>query len=47
MELELNVIDSKDSGNYQCKRDKVILKNVFLDVSENNGKLKNSLHKVD
>ena len=36
MELELYALDSDDSGNYQCKRDKSILKNIYLNVSENN-----------
>lgn len=34
MELDLFAVDPKtDSGNYQCKRDNVILKNVFLQVN--------------
>ncbi len=35
MELELYALDAEDSGNYQCKRDKSILKNIYLNVSEN------------
>lgn len=39
MELELYAVDPEDSGVYQCKRDKTVLKNVVLQVLENNGKL--------
>ena len=35
MELDLFAVDPKtDSGNYQCKRDNIILKNVFLQVNK-------------
>lgn len=36
MELELYAVDPDDSGVYQCKRDKVILKNVVLQVMDSN-----------
>ena len=35
MELELFAVDPDDSGVYQCKRDKTILKNVILNVLDN------------
>jgi hypothetical protein len=36
MELELIAVDSADSGNYQCKRDKTVLKNILLQVVDYN-----------
>lgn len=33
MELDLYAVDPNDSGNYQCKRDLTILKNVILSVN--------------
>jgi hypothetical protein len=36
MELELYAVDPDDSGVYQCKRDKTVLKNVVLQVMDNN-----------
>jgi hypothetical protein len=33
MELDLFAVDPQDSGNYQCKRDQTILKNVVLVVN--------------
>lgn len=36
MELDLFAVDLEDSGNYQCKRDKTILKNVILQVNSGN-----------
>lgn len=33
MELELYAVEPNDSGVYQCKKDKTILKNVFLQIS--------------
>lgn len=36
MELDLFAVDPNDSGNYQCKRDKTILKNVILHVNKAN-----------
>jgi hypothetical protein len=37
LKLKIN----KFKGNYLCKKDKTILKNIFLEVSENNGKYSN------
>lgn len=37
MELELYALDPEDSGVYQCKRDKTVLKNVVLQVVQNSG----------
>lgn len=34
MELDLYALNPKDSGNYQCKRDKTILKNIMLQVNQ-------------
>lgn len=36
MELELYALGSDDSGHYQCKRDKSVLKNVYLSVAPEN-----------
>jgi hypothetical protein len=36
MELELYAVDPDDSGVYQCKRDKTVLKNVVLQVVDSN-----------
>ena len=36
MELELYAVDPDDSGVYQCKRDKTVLKNVVLQVLDSN-----------
>ncbi|RMZ99618.1 kin of IRRE 2 [Brachionus plicatilis] len=33
MELELYAVEPNDSGVYQCRKDKTILKNVFLQIS--------------
>ena len=37
MELELYAVDPEDSGVYQCKRDKTVLKNVVLQVVDSKG----------
>lgn len=37
MELDLYAVEPEDSGLYQCRRDKTILKNVFLQVVGNSG----------
>ena len=38
MELDIYAVDPEDSGVYECRRDKSILKNVVLQVL-NNGNL--------
>lgn len=42
MELELYAVDPDDSGTYQCKRDTTILKNVILEVVENDASIRGS-----
>ncbi len=42
MELELYAVDNDDSGVYQCRRDKQILKDVILNVLENSGSSNNN-----
>lgn len=37
MELDVYAVDPVDSGVYQCRRDKTVLKNVILQVLNNNG----------
>ena len=37
MELDVYAVDPEDSGVYQCRRDKIVLKNVVLQVLNNNG----------
>lgn len=37
MELDLYVVEPRDSGSYQCKRDRTILKNVQINVLDNHG----------
>jgi hypothetical protein len=41
MELELYAVDNDDSGVYQCKRDKQILKDVILNVLDNSSSSNN------
>ena len=37
MELDIYAVEPEDSGLYQCRRDKTILKNVLLHVMGNKG----------
>ncbi len=43
MELELYAVDNDDSGVYQCRRDKQILKDVVLNVLDNSGSSNNRI----
>ena len=43
-ELDLFAVNQEDSGVYQCKRDKAVLKNVFVKVSAENGNIHFKCH---